>query len=269
MKFTTVPKHYGLVIEPPKPEDFTFGSDRSLGAKFQGQPLQLDGDWTPFLPVAEPQDIHFETEGCTTFGTLHSLQTLKKQQFDNSDNLSDRFCIVASGTNPMGGNTAQVVAEFIRQNWDVFETEYPFDVPTLQEFYQKIPNKYYVLAESRGTQYDFGYEQVNLADVPEALKYSPVGMSVPAWYPDGNGLYYRPDGVSDCHWVMCYGMTPEGHYKIFDSYPPYEKVLRNDVKPAVRMGYYLKKKPVSEPAWSNWIQRVLAWFKTKLGSWKQ
>lgn len=267
MKFKTVPKNYGLIIEEPKAEDFVFGAERSLGSKFAGREiLQPDGNWEKYLPDGEPQNINYETQCCVTYSTLNALETLRNRAFDIGENLSDRFVGVGSETNPNGGNTMQKVAEFIRQNWSVFETEYP--VPsTLQEFFQKIPNKYYVLAEARGTKYDYGYEQVNLADVPEALKYSPVAISVPAWVQDADGLYYRPEGMGDNHAVMCYGMK-NGNYLIEDSYPPYKKEVRADVRPAVRMGYYLKKKDVSEPAYSNWIDRLLAWFKTKLGAWK-
>jgi hypothetical protein len=50
----------------------------------------------------------------------------------------------------------------------------------------------------------------------EYLQYSPLAISVTAWYPEVNGMY--PDnGAPNTHWVMCYGMDGDSPL-IFDSY---------------------------------------------------
>lgn len=257
----------GFIYQDPAPEDFHFGGVRSLDAKYAGRKVLCpDGDWTRWLPVTENQSANIETQGCVSFGTLNAIETLRKCLYDKTDNLADRFVVVGSGTNPQGGNLPVTVAEFIRQNWSVFENEYPF-VDNLTEYYKKIPNPLYVLAESRGTQYEFGYEHVDLANIRTALQYSPVCMSVPAWSLDETNRYYRPEGMSDNHWVMCFAMQPNGDYLIFDTYYPFIKQVRADVKPMTRMGYHLNLASVNKDAWSAWITRVYQWFLIKSASW--
>ena len=51
----------------------------------------------------------------------------------------------------------------------------------------------------------------------EALKYSPIGISVYAWQ-YRNGLAYKLEGQRDNHWVMLYGYEEGKYWKIYDHY---------------------------------------------------
>jgi hypothetical protein len=255
----------GFIYEAPVEEDFVFGADNSLSKKFAGEVLVESGDWTNWLPITEKQSIQeFETSGCVSFGTLNVIETLRRRQFDNSENLSDRF--VAKGSGTLFGNTPKRVADFIRKSWSVYEQEWPFEeVKTLEEFYKDLPNNLISLAIARGAEYEFGYELVKVSDMRGALKYSPLGMSVPAWWQDDKGLYYRPQGISDGHWVMCFGMQPNGNYLVFDSYYPYLKELRADINPSVVMRYHLKRQVVVEDAWQKFLNLIKTIFGFPLG----
>ena len=44
----------------------------------------------------------------------------------------------------------------------------------------------------------------NPASLKEALKLSPLGLSVYAWFTGPDGYMHRPQGANDNHWVMCY-----------------------------------------------------------------
>ena len=134
-------KSYGLILEPPAPEDFSFGADRSLDIKFAGRVvLQPDGDWRGWVPPEEPQAPVYETFACASFGTDNTLEVLLRRQYDRVHDFSDRFVAKGSGTNPNQGNSPRTVAEFIRHNWAAYESEWPAgDAKTAAEFYGEIP----------------------------------------------------------------------------------------------------------------------------------
>ena len=63
-----------------------------------------------------------------------------------------------------------------------------------------------------------------MAKLKDALKFSPVGVSVLAWA-ERNGLYYKPVGADDTHWTVCYKVDAENRPHIFDSYDNTLKIL--------------------------------------------
>lgn len=251
-------QNHGFIYEEPAPEDFTFGA---LKAKYHTEPLQPDSDWSRYLPTAEEQSTpSIETNSCVSFGTNNAIEMYRKRVFDLDFNLSDRFVAKQSGTDPLNGNTPKKVADTIRHNWSCFEDEWAFTKEmTVTEFFASIPQKLISLATGRGAEYEFGYEYVSLSDVREALKYSPLGMSVPAWH-EKDGVYYRPEGARDNHWVVCYGIKENGNLLIFDTYFPYLKEVRADVKPYVIMSYYLKRQVVQETFWQKFCAIIEAIF---------
>lgn len=246
-------KNYGLIIEPQVPEDYTFGAFNALDTKFKGRTiLQENSDWHEYLPIAEKQAPLFETQSCVAHGTLNAIELLKKRLFLNDDNLSDRFVAKLSGTNPVAGNTPKKVADTIRKQWSVFEKEWAMsDSTTVEEFYKEIPERLKTLAIGRGAEYEFGYEIVQPKDAREALKYSPLCMSVHAWVQGADGVYYFPEGQRENHWVVVWGMQQNGDYLIQDTYEPFNKQYRG--VPSVMYGYYLKKQVVND----NWFTRFL------------
>lgn len=252
-------RSYGLQFDVISPEDFVFGRDNSLQAKFGAQPLQPDGDWRPYLPSEERQAPGYETNACVSFNTANCIEILARRVFKQNRNFSDRFIAKGSGTNPAVGNSPKKVADFIYRNWTVFEEEWSTRAAsTPEEFYTDLPRSLQVLAEIRGQEYDFGYEFVptSLASLKEALKHSPLGISVPAWF-EKDGKYIRPEGMGDNHW--CCLITIDGdELVIFDTYSPFRK--RGKFLPTVAMRYYLNPKLHTEPWWKSFIRHIRDYF---------
>lgn len=256
-------KNTGLIIEPVQPEDFVFGADRSLATKFQGEPLQPNAYWGIYLPEEEKQAPGYETSACVSFGTASAIEILANRIFHDRNNLSDRFVAKGSGTDQRAGNTPKKVADFIYRNWSVLEREWATkDAGSVEEFYADIPENLKTLAVARGAEYAFGYEYVGTskAQLREALKYSPLGISVPAWH-EKDKRYYRPKNQADNHWTVCYGITDEGELFIFDTYAPHLKVMHKDFTPSVAMRYHLAKQTVSDTLFNRFIRLI----KTLLG----
>lgn len=238
--------NHGLIIEPILPEDFILGSDRSLETKFGAEVLEPTGNWKNSLPKGENQAPGYETSSCVAHGTNKALQVLAKRLYNDESNLSDRKVAKGSGTDPAKGNTPKKVADYLYRNWSCLEADWPTTAArTVEEFYADLPQYLKALAHSLGAQYEFGYEYVGTSKstLKTALKYSPVCISVPAWYRDQDGKYYRPDKTPDGHWTLLYGFNEAGEYLIHDSYEPYFKVMRADFNPTIAMRYHLKKRP--------------------------
>src|SRR5207253_2852651 len=56
-------------------------------------------------------------------------------------------------------------------------------------------------------------------------RYSPIGISVYARAQGSDGLYIRPAGAEDNHFVSLYGFEDEKAWHIFDSYDQTHKKL--------------------------------------------
>ena len=233
----------GLILESPAPEDFVQGTSRSLEVKFGAQNLQPDGNWEKYLPEGERQNPGYETSMCVSSATSTAIEILANRVFKDLMNLSERMIAKLSGTDPFAGNTPKRVADAIYRQWSVYEQEWPTSAAeNVQEFYAEIPENLKTLAIARGAKYAFGYQAVPLTKlaIKNDLKKSPVCISVPGWYKDENGKYYRPQGVSDGHWTVCYGVNENDEYLILDSYLPYKKVMRSDFQPMMAMSYFLE-----------------------------
>lgn len=239
--------NHGLLKEPISLDDYILGADRSIENRFGAEVLQPDGNWGDYLPESEKQAPGYETSACVTFGTLTcGIEILAKRQYGLALNLSDRFAAKLSGTDPKRGNSPKKVAQFVRDNWSVLEYEWAtHDARNADEFYADIPKNLTALAHARGAEFEFAYEWVHSSKsaIKQALKYSPVCISVPAWYEDEDGKYYRPDDVEDGHWTVCYDINDKGEWLIEDTYAPFRKIMRADFLPEMAMRYHLKKRP--------------------------
>jgi len=224
-------KIYGYIEPLITEEHYVLGS-----SKLNQVVLQIDGDWLPYTPFFEPQQRQFETYNCTSFNTLNCLETLFKR-LGVDGNYSDRFLGIVAGTKPPG-NDPHVVAEAIRKHGLIPEAMLPFsdDLKTVEEYYSfKGADE----AECRKAgkewlkKWNFGHEWVFQGDVPnraesmlEALKYSPLGVSVNAWKKNGD-LYTKVKGSRDNHWTACIvGYDKDNFWLIDDSYLDQEKPLK-------------------------------------------
>jgi len=255
-------KNYGLKLDKQKPEDYIFGA-----SPLPYEELQPNGDWTTFLPYKEIQNLNgVEPYACVSFTILNCLEILIKRKYGIDTNWSDRFLAAISGTGA-GGNSANVVAEFLRKLGVVPQEVWQFDdkVKSFEDFYAPIPDEIYILAKEFLAEYEFKYEFVpaNNESIAKALKTAPLLLAVAAWYLK-DGKYFKPDGVEDNHATTLVAIK-EGEYKrVFDSYAdgegdPYLKDYDWNAKHAVIMRFHIAKKeakkndtfyPVKQ---TNWV----------------
>lgn len=248
----------GLQLSPIAPEDFVLGASNELG----GTPLVPDGQWGGWLPDNEVQNQGIETFACVSFATLNCVEILERFEYGFRNNWSDRFLAYATGTEALKGNSPQTVAEFLRKKGTPPETDYPFVV---QGFYDTPPQKLYTLALQFPAEYNLGHEYIpsNAPAMMEALKYSPLAASVYAWVKDGDGLFHRPQGMTDNHLTVIYGYEEGKYWKVFDSYfndGVVIKKLRWDAIPMQMKRFTLHRQVVVESAWSkflSWMREIL------------
>lgn len=244
-------KQYGFITPKYDEKDYvTFGA-----TKIPEEILQPDGNWLAFVPLEEQQKINIETYNCTGFGTTNTLEILHKRKFGTEINLSDRALGILANTWPPG-NDPRTVAETLRKQGDVYESSLSFtpDINTLEKYYSPRPLTLDLLAECQRflDTYDFGYEWVFRGEadhekLKQALKFSPLGVSVVAWRQEDDGLYFKDKGEQDTHWVTLIQFDEiKNAWLIFDSYPPYLKYLRTDYDFGYALRYWLAKKTKNE-----------------------
>ncbi len=183
---------------------------------------------------------------CATFHTINPIEIILYALFKVQENYSERFTAKVSGTT-MAGNDPHVVAEYIRKVGLVSESEWPFseDIKTFEDYYKPLPAKLFDIARKWLDQYDFKHDTVpsNPAAMMEALKYSPLGLSVGYNGLDENGFWYRLGEGRDGHWATCYGYVEGKYWKIFDSYDETHKKVRwGGFKPELVKRYAIAKR---------------------------
>jgi hypothetical protein len=247
------PMRYGLDItdrfDTRKPEDYVFGSALPFDV------LQEDGNWTKYLPPPEWQsvwgEVTFETSACATYGTLNALEILIARKYGRQADKSDRFLATVSGTT-IQGNSPQRVGETLRKLGVPLEEEWPASGATsFTEWYQTPPPSVYEKARKFLDKYNVKHEYVKPQDIEEALKTSPLGISVYAWIKQG-GEYVHPVGANDNHWCVLIACTPE-HFIVYDTYEddgsPLKKV-RRDYVPMIIKRYWIQER--EEPRKRGW-----------------
>lgn len=246
--------NYGFVLKPKASDHFTFGAFDSLPKIV----LQPDGQWDKYLPLYEPQAERFETYGCTVWGTQNALETLYKRLYGVEINADERYNYNCVGIEPPGADPHEV-AESVRKDGLTFNL---LPIPdTLEEFKTPRPMSDIFLDKGRAWNCKFGHEWVptNIASMKEALMYSPLCISVSAWFQDADGLYID-GGMPNNHWCTLYGYTEsEGkiYWKVFDSYNHSQKILHPAHFIQAVKRYHLERVEVKPTFW----QRLLAWLR--------
>lgn len=233
---------YGFIKPEITPDNWVLGSITAPKI------FEPKGDWTKYLPEKEIQAKNgVETYNCTSFGTLSIIETLINRITSETKNYSDRFVGIMAGTKAPGNNP-HVVAEAIRKNRMLEEAFLPFsdDITTIDEYYSfKGANA----QECKDKALEFPYElnhywlwtreqtkEERAEKIREALKYSPLGISVSAWTKKGD--VYVDNGQPNNHWTMLYGEEKKG-WKVFDSYDNSYKILSFDHNIEFAKGYHL------------------------------
>lgn len=230
---------HGFIPQPIEVgKDYIFGGEYT---KLKGEIINETGDWTPWLPSGEPQNIGFETNACTCYGTSNAVETLVNFTFGEQTNLSDRMVAKGAGIDPKRGAVPKLAADFLRKNWSVQEEVWPMaGVQSVDEYYKKFPDILYAEAKQDKGDYALGYEFVNpsLANLKEALKRGTVCISVSLWLGE-DGKYYKPEGWRDSHWLQLVRIFDNGDLLVNDSYAPYLKTVRAGFTPEFAYRYEL------------------------------
>ena len=198
------------------PEDWTLGSIVS-------EVLKEDKDWSKYLPLYEPQSKdNWDTYGCTCFGTLNQVETLLNFLEGKEYNFSERYPYNIVKINPPGASPHSVY-EAIRKNGLLTQEELPF-TNTLEEFKKPRPMTEELLSKGKLWLNDYTLEHEWLIspthdDIVANLKYSPIALSVTAWYYQ-DGLAVDAN-LTNTHWCLCFRAEKVNAGQIlyvFDSY---------------------------------------------------
>lgn len=264
-------KNYGLKQVVEKEGDYHFGAY----TKLSGLPL-TDGQWDKFLPSPDDQSKgNLETYACTCYGTCNVLEILSRQQGFNLD-FSQRYLAINGGlTVDSQGGDPNTVAEAARHLGLIDEPLLPFDdsVTTLQQFYSPTPMTSVLLSKGKEFTTKYKIEHDTVTPLPaflmEALKYSPLGVSVLAWVPkEGTDMYYFPQGQGYNHWCCLYGFVEGQYWLVWDSYEGNSKKVTWDSVFGYTKRYSLTLQPMT-PQDKNIFMQILTKLAQVLGLIKQ
>jgi hypothetical protein len=249
----------GLKLDTP-----ISGKDYILGgfSLVPFESLQPDNNWTDYLPVREYQNLNnIEPFACVTFTILNCIEILIKRKYGIEVNYADRFLAFVSGTKDQQGNSPKTVCEFLRKIGVPPEELWTFDstVDTYEKFYSPPPPKLYELAREFNEKWDFKYEFVpsDHESISKALQCSPLLISFSAWF-ENNGIYFRPEGMTDNHATTLFYERKNEFRRVFDSYQPVIKDLRWEDVPMQIMRFWVQKKE-EVIIKKNFLQIITEW----------
>lgn len=262
-KKTKKTKNYGYKQNPFNPKNHIFGS---ILSPVPFEEINPTGDWTHDLPIPEAQNLNgIEPFACVTFTTLNCVEILIKKKYGLDRNYSDRFLAAISGTKE-GGNTPDQVCEWLRKAGVVPQDVWPFnpDIDSFEKFYSPVPPKLIELARDFLAEWDFKYEDVpdDNQSILKALKCSPLGLSVTAWFERGS-KYYKPEGMDDNHFTTLVKAESGDYKRVFDSYAdgegdPYLKDYEWETKHNAIKRFYISKKEQKKQTWWEWLLSFLS-----------
>ena len=238
--FISQVKQFGFLKESLKTSDDFFGGI----SRSDNQVLVEDGDWTKYLPTTEYQSNElFDTFSCVTFSALNCIETLWKRKFEEEKNFSDRFTAKMSGTTKQG-NYMSSVASSIRHDGLLKELlwNFPRDIIfTWEEYFVDIPDYLKEQAKEIFKYYNITSEWVEKDKLKEALRYSPLQVSVYAWPEPVDGAYKDVSPIRN-HLVMLFNFKDGEYWEIFDTYDNVIKRLEWDYSFNYIMKYNVNSK---------------------------
>lgn len=234
----------GFLHDPIDSEDYQFGSVFSPLPRII---LQADGNWLPYLPEKELQAPKFEVFSCVSETMTNVLEILAKKIYGFEPNHSARF-VAKNANTEVGGTSPKSVFHSIRHAGTVPESDWStVDALSFNDYYKDIPKNVLEKGLKWLEEYEFQYENVPLNNeaIKDALSFSPLGISVPAWSRRDDGLYYRPEGARDNHFTTLVDCKWGEYWLVFDTYfddgSPLKK-LAWDIKPEVVKRFHLQRK---------------------------
>lgn len=250
MKHTLIQPNF--IYPEIKEADYIFGSQEVVGTI-----LRPDGDWRSYIPPEEVQSKNgVESSACFLEGQQHTIATVQAEQFGiTGQNYAARFNIQFSGATSNGGDPLKG-ATSIRNDGLIPDSMLPFtdDIHSWEEFASfkggsehlcRTAGKLWL--EKWEPNYDIVIKrEFSLTDkytrLRDALKHSPIPLSVFAWVEDENGIYIKPEGSTDNHLVECVYLDDQNCAYIWDTYPPFLKKLGPNYNFDFAMRWSLKEK---------------------------
>lgn len=220
---------------------------------------------------------------CTAFGLLNGVECLMRRKFGLFINYSDRALGIVSGTYPPG-NSPNVVAEYARKFGFIPEVMLPLNdtLTSVSEYYspKPLPNDLFNEGQKWLKKYTFkhwwignNYSVLSTAKLKEALKYSPVGVAVLAWFKNDKGEYYVPPEYKnqENHWTLLVYIDEDERKYVYDSYDDTIKILEKGYPIVLAKGYAVEVNLSEEQtnyfmALINKIKDAIAGLMGRLGS---
>ncbi|MDZ4205897.1 MAG: hypothetical protein U1C12_01660 [Patescibacteria group bacterium] len=270
-------------MKPKLIQDFIYPDlneqNRQYGASvLQAPVLNPTSDWRNIIPPFEEQLRNgVDSIACYIEAQQHAIASVHEKKFEEHDNnWSARFNALSSGT-PSGGDPVKG-ADSIRNDGQVEEYLMSYDgITSWQEFHSwKGVDEARVRSAGKADLYlyDRHFGVVIQREMPletkylilrEALKRSPVPMSLYG-QTDFKGSYIqKPKGVYDTHMVVALYVSPDNQITVFDTYLPYIKVLPANYNPDYGMVWVVEKRPrMTATQRKSLLQAILE----LLGLWK-
>ena len=233
-------RQYGFLFDEPSPEHYVFGSFGNVPMTV----LNPSRDWRPYLPVKEYQSLIQETFACVLFTILNCVEILIKKKYGIEKNYSDIFLAKLLETQQNGGSSPQKAAELLRKAGVP-----PEEVWGIEHLFTEIPQEIITEALKFREEYEFLHDFVvpNHTAITSALECSPLLISVPAWFKNTEGVYYRPTGMTDNHATTLVYEEQGEFLQVFDSYADSEvdpslKELDWSISPMVVKRFWIKRR---------------------------
>lgn len=213
--------------------------DRQFGISFTGEVLRPDGDWRPYLPNEEAQNKYgVESSACYVEASQRAIATILEEQFGIKDsNFSARFNALLSNGTPQGGDPlrggksikfdglvdeAKMPFNEEITSWEDFHSWKGVNIAELRDLGQKWVSRWrnnFKIVFEKDDELKLKYIKLR-----NALKYSPVPVSVSAWFEE-SGEYIKPKGMNDNHLTLAVYVDEKNRIHVWDSYSPYLKIL--------------------------------------------
>lgn len=229
------------------------GINYVLGSANLAEPIiNPSGDWMPYLPVSERQNHRgVETNGCTLHGTESAIEQQIIFKTGKKVNYSERYLTNVAKTrgilDPRVGADPHKIAEMRRKDSGTIPEErapWSDDIQTAEEYYSLDTAPLITEAKKWYGEWQVSHKWLwttnispaeKRARIQDALTKGTVCASVKAWH-HRKGLYYKPEGSQDNHWVNIPQAKGNEPYKCLDSYPESEGDFIKDLDPLYDFG---------------------------------
>lgn len=244
---------------------YKFGSDEVVGVV-----INPEGDWRSSTPPEELQERNgVESSSCYIQALQHAIATIQEKQFGIIDSdYSERYNALLSNGSPVGGDPIEGMRS-IRTDGMIKDSLLPFspDITSWEDFHsfkganeKECRLKGELWRKDWEPEYDIVFQkndpiEEKYSKLREALKFSPVPMSVAAWY-SKDGIYMKPYGARDNHLTLCVYVDENNRPYFWDTYSPFLKIGEPNYNSEFAMRLSMKKIVSAITKQSCW-QRLL------------